>query len=104
MPIALGILCASEQIPKGLFKDHVVMGELSLDGKLRPIKGVLSMTIKAKQMGMKGIIVPEPNLEEAQLVKGIKIIGANNLKELILHFQGKKEIINYKKTFFSKKE
>ena len=58
------------------------------------------MTIKAKQMGMKGIIVPEPNLEEAQLVKGIKIIGANNLKELILHFQGKKEIINYKKNFF----
>ena len=104
LPIALGILCASEQIPKGLFKDHVVMGELSLDGKLRPIKGVLSMTIKAKQMGMKGIIVPEPNLEEAQLVKGIKIIGANNLKELILHFQGKKEIINYKNTFFSKKE
>ena len=104
MPIALGILCASEQIPKGLFKDHVGRGELSLDGKLRPIKGVLSMTIKAKQMGMKGIIVPEPNLEEAQLVIGIKIIGANNLKELILHFQGKKEIINYKKTFFSKKE
>ena len=41
------------------------MGELSIDGKLRPIKGVLSMTIKAEQMGMKGIIVPEPNLEEA---------------------------------------
>lgn len=97
LPIALGILGASEQISKSLFKNYVVMGELSLDGKLRPIKGVLSMAIKAKQMGLEGIVIPESNLEEAQLVKGIKIIGANNLKELILHFQGKKEILVTKK-------
>jgi magnesium chelatase family protein len=72
------------------------MGELSLDGKLRPIKGVLSMAIKAKKMGLKGIIIPEMNLEEAQLVKGINIIGANSLKQLIHHFQEDCKIVNKK--------
>ena len=96
LPIAIGILCASEQLKPGLFKDFIVMGELSLDGKLRPVKGVLSMTIKAKQMGMKGIVVPQENANEARLVKGIKIVGAYNLKELIQHFQGTKEILNKK--------
>ena len=96
LPIAIGILSASEQITPGLFKDYIVMGELSLDGKLRPIKGVLSMAIKAKKMGLKGIIIPEMNLEEAQLVKGINIIGANNLKQLIHHFQDNRKIVNKK--------
>ena len=59
-------------------------------------KGVLSMAIKAKKMGLKGIIIPEMNLEEAQLVKGINIIGANNLKQLIHHFQDNRKIVNKK--------
>ena len=93
LPIALGILCASGQIKLGLFNDYVVMGELSLDGTLRPVKGVLSMAIKAKKSGMKGIIIPDRNLEEASLVKGINIIGAKSLQQLIGHFLGKKVIL-----------
>ena len=93
LPIALGILCASGQIKLGLFNDYVVMGELSLDGTLRPVRGVLSMAIKAKKSGMKGIIIPARNLEEANLVKGINIIGAKSLQQLIDHFLGKKVIL-----------
>ena len=93
LPIALGILCASGQIKLGLFNDYVVMGELSLDGTLRPVRGVLSMAIKAKKSGMKGIIIPARNLEEASLVKGINIIGAKSLQQLIGHFLGKKVIL-----------
>ena len=102
LPIALGILCASGQIKLGLFKDYVVMGELSLDGTLRPVRGVLSMAIKAKKLGMKGIIIPANNLEEASLVKGLNIIGVKSLQQLIDHFLDKKLIlkkrINRKKT------
>ena len=102
LPIALGILCASGQIKLGLFKDYVVMGELSLDGTLRPVRGVLSMAIKAKKLGMKGIIIPANNLEEASLVKGLNIIGVKSLQQLIDHFLDKKLVlkkrINRKKT------
>ena len=102
LPIALGILCASGQIKLGLFKDYVVMGELSLDGTLRPVRGVLSMAIKAKKLGMKGIIIPANNLEEASLVKGLNIIGVKSLQQLIDHFLDKKlilkKIINRTKT------
>lgn len=93
LPIALGILCASGQIKLGLFKDYVVMGELSLDGTLRPVRGVLSMAIKAKKLGMKGIIIPANNLEEASLVKGLNIIGVKSLQQLIDHFLDKKLIL-----------
>lgn len=93
LPIALGILCASGQIKLGLFKDYVVMGELSLDGTLRPVRGVLSMAIKAKKLGMKGIIIPSNNLEEASLVKGLNIIGVNSLQQLLDHFLDKKLIL-----------
>jgi len=93
LPIALGILCASGQIKLGLFKDYVVMGELSLDGTLRPVRGVLFMAIKAKKLGMKGIIIPSNNLEEASLVKGLNIIGVNSLQQLIDHFLDKKLIL-----------
>jgi magnesium chelatase family protein len=93
LPIALGILCASGQIKLGLFKNYVVMGELSLDGTLRPVRGVLSMAIKAKKLGMKGIIIPANNLEEASLVKGLNIIGVKSLQQLIDHFLDKKLIL-----------
>jgi magnesium chelatase family protein len=96
LPIALGILCASGQIKLGLFKDYVVMGELSLDGTLRPVRGVLSMAIKAKKLGMKGIIIPANNLEEASLVKGLNIIGIKSLQQLIDHFLDKKLILKKK--------
>lgn len=94
LPIALGILCASQQIRPGIFNDYLVMGELSLDGVLRPIKGVLSMAMKAKKMGLKGVIIPQKNILEAQLVKGIDIVAPRNLKELLNHFLEKRKIKN----------
>ena len=86
LPIALGILSASEQIISKKLKEFMIMGELSLDGEIRPIKGVLSMALKAREMGLKGIVIPYDNLLEASLVKGIDIIGAKNLKDIINHF------------------
>ena len=76
LPIALGILSASEQIIPLELNQYMIMGELSLDGKIRGIKGVLSMALKAKEMGLKGIVIPQENIPEASLVKGIEIIGA----------------------------
>ena len=86
LPIALGILSASEQIISKKLKEFMIMGELSLDGEIRPIKGVLSMALKAKEMDLKGIVIPYDNLLEASLVKGIDIIGAKNLSDIINHF------------------
>tara|TARA_B100001287_G_scaffold63385_1_gene51468 strand:+ start:7396 stop:8913 length:1518 start_codon:yes stop_codon:yes gene_type:complete len=94
LPIALGILSASKQIKTNEICDYMVMGELSLDGMLRPIKGVLSMAVKAKEMGLKGLVIPYENFNEASLVKNIQIIGAKSLKEVIEHFSQNKKIIN----------
>tara|TARA_B100001173_G_C16004201_1_gene554798 strand:- start:339 stop:1856 length:1518 start_codon:yes stop_codon:yes gene_type:complete len=102
LPIALGILSASEQIISKKLKEFMIMGELSLDGEIRPVKGVLSMALKAREMGLKGIVIPYDNLLEASLVKGIDIIGAKNLKDIINHFCNNDPInyqykINHKK-------
>jgi len=91
LPIALGFLTASEQI-KFNFQDKILLGELALDGKLRPIKGVLSLAITAREKGFAEIILPKENALEAALIKGIKVIGAENLKQAIEYLQGKKEI------------
>jgi magnesium chelatase family protein len=86
LPIALGILLASEQIISKDLNKYMIMGELSLDGKIRPIKGVLSMVVKAKEMGLKGVIIPFENLNEASLVNNIEIIGSKTITEIINHF------------------
>ena len=84
LPIAIGILAASEQIILSeKFDKYIMMGELSLDGELRPIKGVLPIAIQAKKEGFKGIIVPEANAKEAALVNGIHVYGMQSIKEVI---------------------
>ena len=100
LPIALGILLASEQIISKELNKYMIMGELSLDGKIRPIKGVLSMVVKAKEMGLKGVIIPFENLNEASLVNNIEIIGSKNITEIINHFC--KDIKISPKIFFFK--
>ncbi len=95
LPIALGYLLASEQTqfdPEG----KLFAGELALDGKLRPISGVLPITIEAKNKGFKSVFVPENNTAEASLVKGIEIIGAKSLVDILEHLEGKKLIEPYK--------
>lgn len=81
--IAIGILAASEQIRSNCLGDYLIMGELSLDGSLLPIHGVLPMALEAKEQGYKGLIVPLVNQEEASIVLGIQVFGVENLSELI---------------------
>ena len=79
LPIAVGILAASEQIDPQLLGDYVFLGELSLDGSLRPVSGVLPMAVMAQKLGLAGIIVPEANAQEAALVKGLAVYGLRDL-------------------------
>lgn len=84
LPIAIGILAASEQIAlPDAFDKFIMMGELSLDGKLRPIRGALPIAITAARQGFKGFILPEVNSKEAALVQGISAYGMNHLQEVI---------------------
>jgi magnesium chelatase family protein len=84
--IAMGILAASEQILDVKLQDYVIMGELALDGTLRPIKGTLPIAIKAKQEGFKGIILPAENATEAAVVNGLEVLYASNIKQIINFF------------------
>ena len=85
--LAIAILIASEQI-KGQEKvgDYYIMGELSLDGHLQPIRGVLPIAIEARKRGMKGIILPAQNAREAAIVSDIEVLGAENIQQVIDFF------------------
>lgn len=91
LPILLAILEASKQISCPV-KDSVFIGELSLDGFVRPVNGVLAMTIAAKQNGIQKIFVPKENSTEAAVIDGISVFGVNSVKELIAHIRGEEEI------------
>ena len=88
LPIALGVLVASGQIDKGQMLDHMIMGELSLDGLLRPIKGVLPIAIEARNNKLKGLILPKVNAQEAAIVNDIEIIAVDSLEQAIGHLTG----------------
>ncbi|MDJ0554734.1 MAG: YifB family Mg chelatase-like AAA ATPase [Microcoleaceae cyanobacterium MO_207.B10] len=75
LPISMGILAASEQISADLLGDHLFLGELSLDGTLRPIAGILPIAAAAKKMGISGLVVPAANAKEAAVVKGLSVYG-----------------------------
>ncbi|MDO4461313.1 MAG: YifB family Mg chelatase-like AAA ATPase [Bacteroidia bacterium] len=82
LPLAIGILAASEQVPFTSIHKYILMGELSLDGSLMPIKGALPIALRAKEEGYEGIILPMMNAREAAIVDGLKVYGANNLSEV----------------------
>jgi magnesium chelatase family protein len=86
LSIALGILTASEQIKAETIGDYIIMGELSLDGGLQPIKGVLPIAIKAREEGFKGIILPKQNTREAAIVNQLEVYGVENISEVIDFF------------------
>ncbi len=92
LPIALGILAASGQIPENRLDKYLIMGELSLDGSILPIKGALPIAICAKEEGYEGVILPAENAGEAALVEGIKVLPAVSLRQVVDHFLGIKEI------------
>jgi len=91
LPISLGFLSATKQI-KFAFQSRIFVGELALDGNLRPIKGALSFALAAKEKGFKEIILPWPNFAEAALIKEVKVVGVKDLKETIDYLLGKKEM------------
>jgi magnesium chelatase family protein len=92
LPIALAILKASGQIETEILEQYVIMGELSLDGIVRPIKGVLPIAIEARKRKFKGFILPKENAEEAAIVNNIDVIGVESLKEAIDFITHKKQI------------
>jgi magnesium chelatase family protein len=83
LAIALGILSASEQVSSEKLAEYIIIGELSLDGSIMPVKGVLPIAIAAKEKGYKGIIIPKLNAKEAAVVEGIDVIGVENLNEVV---------------------
>ena len=94
LPIALCILNSSSQIsiPQSALAGYIIMGELALDGALRPIKGVLPIAIAARKKGFKGFILPLENANEAAIVNDLDIIGVENIMEAIAFLEGKKHI------------
>lgn len=82
LPLAIGILAASGQCNAERLGKYMIMGELQLDGVLRPVKGVLPMALKAKEQGFEGFILPADNAKEAAVVEGLKVYGANSIKEV----------------------
>jgi len=82
LPIAAGLLAASNQLEAGRLADTLVVGELALDGSVRPVNGVLTMALFAKSAGWKKMIVPAGNFQEATLVKGLEIIPVSRLGEI----------------------
>lgn len=89
LPIALGLIAFSKVISDISFKDTVFMGELALDGKVRPITGILVSAEFARRQGFKRIVVPKENAQEAAIIKGIKIIPVGHLEEAILYLNEK---------------
>ena len=88
LPLAIGILGASEQICSDKLSDYIIMGELSLDGSLNKIKGALPIALEAKKQGFKGIILPKCNAKEAAIVKGLEVFGADTILDVINFFDG----------------
>lgn len=106
LTLAIGILAASEQIQFEKVGDYLIMGELSLDGSLQPLKGVLPIAIEAMKHGLKGIILPKQNAREAAIVDGLDVYGVENITEVINFFNGdielEKTIVNTREEFYNK--
>ena len=83
LPLAIGMLAAEEEVKTALLERYMIMGELSLDGTLQPIQGVLPMALAARAAGFKGLILPEQNAREAAVVNGLEVYGLHNLIEVV---------------------
>ncbi len=88
LPIALGVMAASGQLEHERFSELVMMGELSLDGEVRPIKGALPIALEAKKQGFKGVIVPSANAREAAIVHGLNVYGVDHLSQVVRFLEG----------------
>ncbi len=105
LTLALGILAASRQIKAPNISEYIIMGELSLDGSLQPIKGALPIAIKAKQEGFKGFILPRQNVKEAAIVSDLEVYGVDNIGQVIKFFDKgeplERTVINTREEFYN---
>ena len=92
LPLAIGLLGASETISSEKFSHYLLMGELSLDGSIQPIKGALPIAIKAREDGFEGLIIPQQNAREAAVVNQLKVYGVSNIKEVVEFFNNEREL------------
>jgi len=92
LPLAIGILASSETIKAEKLSDYLIMGELSLDGSILPIKGALPIAIMAKEQGFKGFILPSENAREAAVVEGLEVFGVDNICQVARFFNGELEL------------
>ena len=92
LPIALGMLTASGQLPSDRFAQYAAVGELALDGTVRPVRGALAMAIAAREQGRTGLVVPAANAQEAAVVEGIEIIAVGSLAEAVGWYNGQLDI------------
>ncbi|MCB0444792.1 MAG: YifB family Mg chelatase-like AAA ATPase, partial [Gelidibacter sp.] len=108
LTLAIGILAASNQIKADNLEDFLIMGELSLDGNLQPIKGALPIAIKAKEEGFKGVILPAQNAKEAAIVSDLEVYGVENIKQVIDYFDIdmplERMVINVREEFYKNLE
>jgi len=88
LPIALGVLVAEELVPGEILKRFVVVGELALDGRLRPVRGLLSIALAARDKGYEGLILPVANVEEAAVVEGLTLVPAESLEQTVKYLRG----------------
>lgn len=104
LTLAIGILSATNQIKAENLDDYLIMGELSLDGSLQPVKGALPIAVKAREEGFKHFILPSQNAKEAAIVNDLNVYGVDNIQQVIRHFdndeQLERTIINTREEFY----
>lgn len=92
LPMAIGMLAAVDKIPASVIEDYVIMGELALDGTVRPIKGALPIAIQSRKEQFKGLIVPKQNAKEASIVNNLDVYGVESLQEVVEFFKGERQL------------
>ena len=104
LPIAIGIMAAEKEVETAMLERTMLVGELSLDGSLQPVKGVLPIAIKARELGYENLIVPNQNVREAAVVNRVKVYGLNHISEVVNFLNGKDTPVPYdmdtRKEFF----
>ena len=108
LPLAVGMLAASETISDEKLSRFLIMGELSLDGSIQPMKGALPIAIKAREESFEGLIVPAQNAREAAVVNNLNVYGVTHIKEVIEFFSGKREltptVVDTRPEFYNQQE
>lgn len=108
LPLAIGIMAGADLLDSSRLGDYMMMGELSLDGALLPVRGVLPIAIKAREMGFKGLIVPKANVMEAAVVNRLEVYGASTIQEVIDLMKGEGSlqptVLDTRKTFYERQQ